>query len=315
MTVRAGIDCGTNSIRLLIIGDDGTELVRRNSITRLGKGVDATGSFDPDAVALSVDVVREYAELCREHGVGALRFGATSATRDASNRELFTAPVTRILGVAPEVISGEEEAELSFRGALGSLPELTDLPCVLVDLGGGSTEIVAGTNMPVAAYSMNVGSVRLTERWFLDDPATPAQRAGVVADVNRALDSAFDAVPVGSATRLVGVSGTIATVTAFALGLQQRDATTIHGTSLPVQHVLSAAEELSTMSHAQLAALPFMHPGRVAVTAAGALIWFQVVSRISAQMEASGHRLDVVTTSINDILDGLAASATQEYLA
>ncbi len=313
MTIRAGIDCGTNSIRLLIVGHDGEQLLRRNTITRLGKGVDRTGAFDGEALALSIAVVRDYAALCREYGVQALRFGATSATRDASNRASFIDPVTGILGVAPEIISGEEEAALSFSGALGSLPQLAGEPCVLVDLGGGSTEIVAGTDTPSAAYSMNIGSVRLTERWFANDPATEEQRAHVVADTASQLDSALAVVPVAAARHLIGVSGTIATVTAYAVGLRDPDAGGVHGVQLPVETVLASADRLSRMAHAELAALPFMKAGRVAVTAAGALIWREVITRIAAEMSAAGHPLTTVTTSINDILDGLAASAVTAF--
>lgn len=313
MAIRAGIDCGTNSIRLLIIDNEGRQLARKNTITRLGTGIDKTGVFDENAVALSISVVAEYAALCRMHGVEALRFGATSATRDSRNREIFVDPVTEILGVAPEVISGEEEAQLSFAGAIGSLDGLTEERCVLVDLGGGSTEIVSGRGTPDAAFSMNVGSVRMTERWFASDPATPSEREALIADVTTSLDEALAVVPVGSARHLIGVSGTIATVASHALGLQKRDASAVHGSRLPVDVVLASADELSRLNRDELAALPFMHPGRVAVTAAGALIWREVIRRIVKEMAADGFVLESVVTSINDILDGLAASATTPF--
>ncbi|HHW51123.1 MAG TPA: exopolyphosphatase [Pseudoclavibacter sp.] len=312
--IRAGIDCGTNSIRLLVLGDNGEPLARRNTITRLGHGVDRTGAFDPERVAASIQVVRGYAEECRRLGVQVIRFGATSATRDATNREIFTTPVTRILGVAPEVIPGTEEAALSFRGAIGSLPGYERYGCVVVDLGGGSTEIVEGTGTAGSAYSMNVGSVRLTERWMTDALAlSAAQREAVIADVTAALDEALQTVRLKDATRLVGVSGTIATVTAYALTLAGAQPTELQGVRLSLEEVLGASDALSRMSVSELGALAFIHPGRVGVTAVGALIWHTVVSRIVAECAARGHVIKEVTTSLNDILDGLTLTAVAPF--
>lgn len=313
MTIRAGIDCGTNSIRLLVIDEDGRELVRRNTITRLGTGVDRTGVFDRAALDKSIRVIDEYARICRETGVGLIRFAATSATRDAANRDEFIGPVAELIGGEPEVISGIEEASLSFAGAIGALPELAGSRTALVDLGGGSTEVALGAGVPDYAYSMNIGSVRLTERWLASDPPTAAERARLVQDARLALDQAVAVVPVGAAETLVGVSGTIATVTSYALRLPQRDPSAIQGAVLPVEEVLAAADDLGAMSREQIAALPFIHPGRVAVTAAGALIWREVVARVVRETAGSGAPIARVTTSLSDILDGLAASAAQPF--
>lgn len=313
MTRVAGIDCGTNSIRLLVadVDDAGrlTELDRRMEIVRLGQGVDRTGRIAPEALERTLDAVRRYSDVCLDHRVERIRFVATSASRDAQNRDDFVRGVRSAIGVEPEVIGGDEEARLSFRGATSVLGGKHPGPFLVVDIGGGSTELVLGTTSVVAAASMDIGSVRLTERHLHDDPPTPAQVAAASADVVAALDVAARAVPLGRAATLVGLAGSVTSVTAHALDLDEYDRVAIDGSVLPVDAVLRSCRELLTMSRAKRGRLPFMHPGRVDVIGAGALVWSDVVSRVRAEVGAAGGRLRHVVTSEHDILDGIALSA------
>ena len=313
MTRVAGIDCGTNSIRLLVADVEGghlTDVVRTMEVVRLGQGVDATGRLAPEALARTLAAAARYAATCEQLGVEAVRFVATSATRDAENRADFVAGIRAALGVTPEVIGGEEEALLSFRGAVGAVAHLPG-PYLVVDLGGGSTELVLGTEGPVAAHSMDVGCVRMTERHLRADPPTGEQLATARADVTAALDAAAAVVPLGEAATLVGLAGTVTTVTAHALGLDRYDPVRIHGAQLPTDRVLAACAALTSLPRAELAALPFMHPGRVDVIAGGALVWATVVERVRAEVAHRGGRLDHVVTSEHDILDGIALSAAE----
>ncbi len=314
VTRVAAIDCGTNSIRLLVADVDGGRLhdvVRRAEVVRLGHDVDRTGRLAPDALARTLDMARQYAAVCRELEATAVRFVATSATRDASNREEFAAGVRDVLGVDPEVVSGTEEAELSFRGAVSALrPRQADGPTgghdgpyAVVDLGGGSTELVVGTTRPDAAWSMNVGSVRLTERCLRTDPPTADETAAATAAVDTALDEALTHVPLAAVRTLVGLAGSVTTITAHALGLDRYDRARIDGAVLSVDQTLAACDDLLHLPRAQRAALGFMHPGRVDVIGAGALVWSRVVQRVAA---ASG--VTRVVTSEHDILDGIALS-------
>ncbi|WP_159809723.1 Ppx/GppA phosphatase family protein [Cellulomonas citrea] len=311
MTRVAAIDCGTNSIRLLVAQIDETglhDVVRRSAVVRLGQGVDRTGLLAPDALARTLATTREYAEVCRQAGVETVRFVATSATRDAANRGEFVAGVRAALGVEPEVVAGEEEAALSFRGAVGVLADRFAGPFTVVDLGGGSTELVTGTQRPSAAWSMDVGSVRLTERHLHSDPPTPDEIAAAVTDVDRALDEAAAHVPLGGTGTLVGLAGSVTTVTAHALGLERYDHLRIDGSVLEVDEVLAACEDLLGRSRARRAELGFMHPGRVDVIGAGALVWARVVTRVREAVAAAGGELTQVVTSEHDILDGIAWS-------
>ena len=316
VTRVAAIDCGTNSIRLLVADVEGgtlRDVVRRSEVVRLGQDVDRTGRLAPDALARTLGMARQYAAVCREQGVATVRFVATSATRDAANREQFATGVRDALGVEPEVVSGTEEAELSFLGATSTLgharPAATDdgtvggAPFCVVDLGGGSTEVVVGTTRPDAAWSMDVGSVRLTERLLRTDPPTPDETAAATATVDAALDEALAHVPVATVRTLVGLAGSVTTVTAHALGLARYDRTRIDGAVLSVDQVLAACDDLLRRTVAQRAALGFMHPGRADVIGAGALVWSRVVRRVAAE---SGVRH--VVTSEHDILDGIALS-------
>lgn len=313
MTRVAAIDCGTNSIRLLVADVDpaaGTlvDVERRMDVVRLGEGVDATGRIAAPALERTLAATARYGEVARAHGAERVRFVATSATRDAANRGDLVAGVRAVLGVDPEVVSGEEEARLSFTGATRGLAVGHRAPFVVVDIGGGSTEVVLGADGVLAARSVDVGCVRLTERHAFDDPPSAAQVAAARADVDAALDAVAAVVPLEQARTLVGVAGTVTTVTAHALGLPGYDAARLHGAVLPVNEVLPACDALLAMTRAERAALPFMHPGRVDVIGAGALVWQRVVERVAAATAAAGSPLRAVVTSEHDILDGIAWS-------
>ncbi|GAA2516666.1 Ppx/GppA phosphatase family protein [Rarobacter incanus] len=309
----AAIDCGTNSIRLLVADVDPRtstlrDLERTMTVVRLGQGVDRTGQLDPVALERTLAQTRAYKARIDELGATRVRFVATSATRDASNRDAFFDGVKQILGVVPEVISGQEEAALSFRGATGVFGGVYPGPYLVVDLGGGSTEIVLGDNAPQGAWSMNVGCVRMTERHMRSDPPTPAELEGARADVRAALDEARRHVDLSRTETLVGLAGSITTVTALALGLDRYDPARINGAMLTPEQVQEAARALYTGDRDYRAGLGFMHPGRVDVIAAGALVWSEVVARVCAEVAGAGRTLSRVLTSEHDILDGIAWS-------
>ena len=318
----AAIDCGTNSIRLLIAdgGPAGLRDVHREMrVVRLGEGVDRTGRLAAAAIERTRLALLNYAELIRAHGASQLRMVATSASRDAANAGEFQAMVQRSLGVEPEVITGLAEAELSFVGAVVGLPGVAD-PLLVTDIGGGSTELVLGTRAAtslrssvvppsmltqaagprvIAAHSMNVGCVRLTERHLRDDPPTRDQIEATLADLAPALQAAAADVPVHEATAFVGVAGTVTTVAALALRLPAYDPVAIHGSVIDYQQVAEVTDRLLAMSRAERAALPVMHPGRVDVIGGGALVLRTVMEFVGARE---------VIASEHDILDGIALS-------
>ena len=303
MTRVAAVDCGTNSLRLLVadLDVDGgqRDLDRRMEIVRLGQGVDRTGRFAPEALDRTLTALEGYARLIDDLGVDRVRMVATSATRDAANRDEFVAGVERFLGVEPEVISGDEEARLSFTGATRGLPAGLAAPYLVADIGGGSTELVLGSDAVDAARSVDVGCVRLTERHFSSDPPTAAQVAAARADVAAALNVVAETVPLDAAATLVGLAGSVTTVGAIHLGLPAYDATAIHHTRVPAAAVEEISERLLAMNHAERAAIPVMHPGRADVIAAGALVLRCIVERTAvAEVLVSEH----------DILDGIAWS-------
>jgi len=297
----AAIDCGTNSIRLLVgeLGDDGlTDLHREMRIVRLGQGVDRTGRLAPEAIERTRAAVRDYADTIRGLAAERVRMVATSATRDAANRADFVEMVHAALDVEPEVITGAEEAELSFVGAASVLPELRG-PLLVADIGGGSTELVRGGDGPLQAFSMDVGCVRMTERHLHDDPPTPEQVDATVADVRAAVVVARRHVPLEPGVTFVGVAGTVTTIAALALHLPRYEASAIHGARISAQQVADVTAELLAMTHAERAALPVMHPGRVDVIGGGALVLRTLLEEIgAAEVVASEH----------DILDGIALS-------
>ncbi len=307
MTRRvAAIDCGTNSIRLLVIerAADGTarELTRQMRIVRLGQDVDRTGRLAPEALSRTEQALGEFVGRMRELGVESVRMVATSATRDAANRDDFDAMVERVLGQRADVISGSEEAALSFAGAASGLSGPAG-HVLVTDIGGGSTELILGTSgaapAVAASFSMDIGCVRLTERLLLTDPPGRAEIATVEAAVDAALDRAVRAVPLDPSTRLVGVAGTVTTLAALVLGLDTYDRDRIHGAVLPVTAIVATTDALLAMNHAERAALPVMHPGRVDVIGAGAII-LRVLLRRWGGTE--------LTVSEHDILDGIAAT-------
>ena len=332
MTRVAAIDCGTNTIRLLIAEADRDDfgrprlevLRRRNEIVRLGQGVDRTGLLDPEALERTLAAVASYAADCTELGVApggdVRRFVATSATRDARNREDFVAGVRRLLGIDPEVVSGQEEARLSFTGSLlgagedegtPESGECAPAPRLVVDLGGGSTELVLGVDEPSAAISLDTGSVRITER-FLAGGVTPEAEAAARAEVRGLLDEAERVVDLSAPGRLVGLAGTITTVTAHALDLQAFDPQALNGAELSPQAVLASCEAIIHSTPEQRASWGYLAPGRRDVIAAGALVWSEVVTRVMERTTAAGRPLKRVTTSLYDILDGIALSLVPE---
>ena len=306
MTRVAAIDCGTNSIRLLVadVAADGslTDVAREMKVVRLGEGVDRTGELSPAALARTFTALGEYTDQLRALGAERVRMVATSATRDARNRTDFTAGVRTVLGVDPEVITGSQEAELSFIGATGDLRARPDLaaPYLVVDIGGGSTEfILGGPGGVIASRSVDIGCVRLTERHLKADPPDPSQLAAALADVRAAIEEAGRSVDLAAASTLVAVAGTATTVTALALGLADYDPERIHLAAISRGDVERIYDELSGMDARHRAALGPMHPGRVDVIVAGALVLREVVRAAgTGGMVASEH----------DILDGIALS-------
>ncbi|MGY4977308.1 Ppx/GppA phosphatase family protein [Streptomyces sp. 900105755] len=311
MTRVAAIDCGTNSIRLLVAdaNPETGELVdldRRMVIVRLGQGVDRTGRLAPEALQRTFAACREYAAVIKEYGAERLRFVATSASRDAENRDEFVRGVLDILGVEPEVISGDQEAEFSFTGATRELAGREDLarPFLVVDIGGGSTEFVVGDAHVRAARSVDVGCVRMTERHLVhegrvSDPPTEAETAAMRADIERALDLAEETVPLREARTLVGLAGSVTTLSAIHQDLPEYDSAAIHHSRIPYARVREITEWLLRSTHAERAAIPSMHPGRVDVIGAGALVLQSIMERVGAEE---------VVVSEHDILDGIAWS-------
>ncbi|MBB2991047.1 exopolyphosphatase/guanosine-5'-triphosphate,3'-diphosphate pyrophosphatase [Mycolicibacterium iranicum] len=306
----AAVDCGTNSIRLLIadVADGRLQDVHREMrIVRLGQGVDATGEFAPDALSRTQSALSAYADFMRRHDVGAVRMVATSAARDVANREQFFAMTSEVLGaVVPgtvaEVITGTEEAELSFRGAVGELDSAA-APFVVVDLGGGSTEVVLGSDDVVAGYSADIGCVRLTERCLRSDPPTEDEIDAARSVVRDALGEALRVVPVEQARTWVGVAGTMTTLAALAHKMTTYDSDAIHLSRVGFDELLPVCAELLAMTRQQRAVLGPMHEGRVDVIGGGALI----VQELAALL---GERAGIseLVVSEHDILDGIALS-------
>ncbi len=304
MSRVAAIDCGTNSIRLLIAdinGENFQELNREMEIVRLGQGVDATGAFDPEAIERTLAATRKFSEIIASKGVEKIRFCATSATRDASNRAIFIDGVREILGIEPEVIPGTEEAELSFIGATKVLTH-AEKPFLVVDIGGGSTEFVLGGDSVDFAKSVNIGCVRMSERHFKKAPPPALAIQQAITDIDAAIAEAAYVVPIKESKTLIAVAGTATTVAAAALGLSEYDRHAIHLSRIPTHKVLEVAQMFQLMDRNEIAALGYMHPGRVDVIAAGSLVLARV-------MLATGATEFVASET--DILDGMAWSLSQ----
>ena len=297
----AAIDCGTNSIRLLIADLEGKnlrEVIRTMEIVRLGQGVDETGAFHPDAITRTLAALDGFAREIAKRGVEKIRFCATSATRDATNRHLFIDGVRERLGIEPEVISGDEEAQLSFIGAIQDLNP-SDGPFLVVDIGGGSTEFVFGTTAVESAKSVNIGCVRMSERHFKSDPVTREEIELARRDIQAAIAVAGAVVPIMEAKTLIAVAGTATTVVAAALELAEYDRYAIHLARISAAQVHDVSSMLAGMNREQRSSLGYMHPGRVDVIAAGALV-------LSEIMKATGASHFVASET--DILDGVARS-------
>jgi exopolyphosphatase/guanosine-5'-triphosphate,3'-diphosphate pyrophosphatase len=300
VTRVAAVDCGTNSLRLLvtdIVDGEQRDVDRRLEIVRLGQGVDRTGRFAPDALVRTLAVVETYAERIDELGVERVRMVATSASRDAADRDVFTAGVHAVLGVVPEVISGHEEARLSFGGATRGLPPSVPAPYLVADIGGGSTELAYGTTAVDVACSIDVGCVRLSERYFGADPPLPREVDAARAEIEVALTDATSLVPISAAGSLVGLAGSVTTMAAIYLGLPEYDPAEVHRARVPAIAVREISDWLLAATHEELAAIPVMHPGRVDVISAGVLVLRCVTDR-------SG--VDEVIASETDLLDGIA---------
>jgi exopolyphosphatase/guanosine-5'-triphosphate,3'-diphosphate pyrophosphatase len=303
----AAVDCGTNSLRLLLADIDPgraglTDVVRRMEIVRLGQGVDQTGRLAPEALARTMAVLREYADVIARSGAQAVRMVATSATRDADNAAEFVRLVKEVLGVAPEVLTGDEEAVLSFTGATGELAAGPDPgPFLVADIGGGSTEFVLGPagGRPTHAVSVNVGCVRMTERHLHGDPPAGQEVGAAVADIDAALDTVAAAVPARDARTLIGLAGSVTTVAAIAMGLPAYDAARIHHARVAAADVHAVTRGLLAQTRAERAAIGVMHPGRADVIGGGALVLDRLMQRFG---------FTEVLVSEHDILDGMAWS-------
>lgn len=299
MSRVAAIDCGTNSIRLLIAditNENFHEVLRDMEIVRLGQGVDKTKSFHPDAIARTLAATEKFSNLIKSKGVEKIRFCATSATRDAINRNIFIDGVRKILGVDVEVIPGAEEAALSFMGATKELMQ-NEAPFLVVDIGGGSTEFVIGGTDVTAAKSVNIGCVRMSERHLNQQPPTSAQINAAITDIDMAITDAATVVPITTAHTLVAVAGTATTVAAAALELPAYDRYAIHLSRISAEKVHKVAAMFQRLTRDEIAKLGYMHPGRTDVITAGAL----VLSRVMAATGASEF-----VASESDILDGIA---------
>jgi exopolyphosphatase/guanosine-5'-triphosphate,3'-diphosphate pyrophosphatase len=319
----AAIDCGTNSLRLLVADVEPgsgrlTDVDRRMEIVRLGQGVDSTGRLAPEALERTLRALRGYARIIGDRSAEAVRMVATSATRDAANAADFVRGVSGVLGLEPEVLSGQEEAYLSFVGATAEFSAGSagpgGGPYLVVDIGGGSTEFIVGDSRTaadrtagdrtagaagVSAVSVDIGCVRLTERHLHSDPPRPAEISAAATDIDAALDMVAGAIPVSAARTLVGLAGSVTTVAGLALGLAEYDSARIHHARVSAEQVAAQTRKLLSQTRQERAALGVMHPGRVDVIAGGAMVLDQIMRRFGfGEVLASEH----------DILDGIAWS-------
>ena len=303
----AGIDCGTNSIRLKVarVDEHGMEEIvpRTLRVIRLGQDVDQTHRFADEALERAYAAAGEFAEILREHPVDGIRFVATSATRDAENREQFEDAMERILGVRPEVIPGTEEADLSFLGATSVVERDLEAPYVVM-LGGDG--VTAPKTEVQAAFSMNIGSVRMTERHLHTDPPTDDEIAEAVADIDERIDEAFRVVPAGKARTIIGVSGTVTTMTALTMGLKEYDHRLVDGVRVPFSDAFAVNDRFLRMPREERREYRTIHPGRIDVVGGGALVWSRVLARIGEAAQADhGVAIDSFVASEHGLLDGI----------
>jgi exopolyphosphatase/guanosine-5'-triphosphate,3'-diphosphate pyrophosphatase len=302
----AAVDCGTNSTRLLVAGADGATLDRRMRVTRLGQGVDATGKLDPEAIARTLSVLADYRAAMDSHGVGAARMAATSAVRDAVNGAEFLEAAAGVVGVAAELLSGDEEGRLAFAGATADLAPVAGHD-VVVDIGGGSTELVVGRGAQVEAVSIDMGCVRLTERYLAHDPPTEAELDATARAVEEGLALATETVPtlgrLAAGSRLIGLAGTVSTLASLEQGLVEYDAERIHHFVLSRPAVVGWRQRLASETSAARGRRPGMDPGRQDVIVAGVLVLELVMVHLG---------FDECLVSERDILDGLVASVRGE---
>ena len=287
----AAIDIGTNSMRLLVLAGDGAEIVRQVNVTALGSGVDSSGRFRPDRMSETLAVLTAYGESLRRLGVERVAAVATSASRDASNGPDFIASAASAIGVTPQIIEGEREAELSFAGATAGRGGNGSL---VIDIGGGSTEFILGRSVPIEAVSVDMGSVRLTDRCLVTRPASSTELADAVAMV----DAAFSAVPQSGDAEVIGVAGTFTSLAAISLDLDAYDRDAVDGSTLTVEEIESITERLARMTVAETAQIPSLQPKRAPVILAGAVVASRALRAVSA---------DEVVLSESDLLDALAA--------
>jgi exopolyphosphatase / guanosine-5'-triphosphate,3'-diphosphate pyrophosphatase len=294
----AAIDCGTNSTRVLV--SDGRHTAERlMRITRLGEGVDDTRRLADAAIERTVAVLHEYRGVLDAHGVERARMTATSAARDAANREEFFAAAEKAIGVRPEMLSGEEEGALSFRGALSDL-DPADGPFLVVDIGGGSTEFIVGRDAPLGMLSVDLGCVRVTEKYLHHDPPQPEELANAIGIVHDALDDVTRAVPgVVDVPRLIGLAGTVTTVAAIEIGLPEYDRDRIHHFELTRAAAEDVFRTLATEAHADRVHNPGLEEARADVIVGGALILVTIMRHFD---------FDTCLVSEADILDGLVLS-------
>jgi exopolyphosphatase/guanosine-5'-triphosphate,3'-diphosphate pyrophosphatase len=299
VTAVAAIDCGTNSTRLLVADDEGRTLERLMHITRLGAGVDASRRLAPDAIERTVSVLRDYRTAMDRHGVKRVRMTATSAARDASNRDEFFAAAEAAVGAAPELLSGDEEGRLSFRGATSSL-DPADGPYLVADIGGGSTELIVGTTEPTGTRSLDIGCVRLTEKFLPSDPPQPEELSNALGFVHDLLEDTVRDVPAMlDAPRLVGVAGTVTTVAAVEIGLQTYDRDRIHHFVLTRHAVEDVFRTLATEPRADRIHNPGLEEARADVIVGGTVVLVALMRYF---------KFDTCLVSESDILDGLVMS-------
>lgn len=298
----AAVDCGTNSTRLLVVGSAGDVRAREMTITRLGEGVDATHRLRPEALERTFAALRAYRSVMDAEHVGRVRLVATSAVRDAANGEAFLLPAAEIIGAPAELLPGTEEGRLSYAGATGDLP-VVDAAAVVLDIGGGSTEIVTKAGGEILSVSLDIGCVRLTERYLPGDPPTATEVAAAVQAIEAELDRAAEVIPpladASLSAELVGLAGTVSTLAAMELGLAEYDRERIHHAVLTAAAVQRWCDVLGAESLAERARRPGLPEGRRDVIFGGALVLREVMTRF-------GFRQCIVSEA--DILDGLIMS-------